>query len=163
MYTNDFKSPTLEIIQTAILAKVQKIAPKREFERIAADTDGVLSRFANEVLRLCWAIEAGERDRVKSVFFVCEKAPRNLDAGKHHFSLYYVQNGGVEKFWPAGESVFAKVVNMTENNRDMSMPKWMFASGVIGMDRLLAATEGLSRFLADCGAGSAQFTNQNCL
>ena len=163
MYTDRFTVPTSDVITATILTKLETIATKREFERIAADTDGVLTRFVGEVLRLCAAIKAGDEKRAKTVFLVCEKAPRSLDAGRHYFSMYYVNDGGVQKFWPAGESIFAKLIYMQENNRDMQMPKWMFASGVIGMDRVLAATNGISRFLADCGAGSVQFTGQDCL
>lgn len=117
--------------------------------RLAKDIHGLLSAMASD----------------RSVFFVLEKYPqRDLSRGRHWYSMYYVNGAGKKvKFWPAGD-VGASLVRMDINNRDRSLPLWMFSSGAIGMDRLLDATGTLCRVLAECGGfQDCQFTHSDCL
>lgn len=161
MYYQEFTQPTTEQINAEILRRVQKLdrVTKHDKERIAADTDGVLTRFVREISGLCAAIVAK-----RSVFVVLEKYPsRGLDYGRHWCSVYFVDgNGRINRFWP-GDTVLAKVVGMDENNKDRSLPKWMFSSGAIGMDRILDATGGLGYFLRDCGAGYVQLSGSDII
>lgn len=78
-----------------------------------------------------------------------EKWPRNLDSGRHYFSIHYITDDHKRgTFWPHC-SALAKFIGMTENNRDHSIPKWTFSSRAIGMSRLLDATDGLFKLLED--------------
>jgi hypothetical protein len=86
---------------------------------------------------------------VKKVFASCDKEPRNLDSGKHYFSLYFVdKSGGVNRFW------FTPFMDV--QNRDESIPKYGFSSGVIGMSRLFDATDGIFIHLRNIGGVYAQ-------
>lgn len=86
----------------------------------------------------------------RSVFLKCEKRPRALDSGRHHFSIYFVNDEGrIEKVWPGCCSEIARIFCMSENNRNQNMPKWTFSSGGWGMDRAFAATEGFRRLLEE--------------
>lgn len=105
--------------------------------------------FVSQLDKLNDAMIAG-----RSVFAVCEKQPRNLDSGKHYYSVYYVnEEGKTERFWPYE---FAVLVGMDEQNKDRAMPKWVFSSRAIGMSRLLDATDGLFSFLKKLGGCYAQ-------
>lgn len=89
------------------------------------------------------------------VFALIEKAPRNLDSGNHYYSVLFVnKKRRIERVWLFD---FTRAVYGVEWNRDYSLPKWMFASGAIGMSRCLDATDGLFNFLSrDCGGCYAQ-------
>lgn len=77
-----------------------------------------------------------------SVWAELDKEPRNLDSGRHYWSLFYIADNQKQHFWP-GCSALAKYIGMTENNRDRSIPKWCFASSAIGMSRLMDSMYGL--------------------
>jgi hypothetical protein len=71
-----------------------------------------------------------------------EKEPRDLDRGRHYYSIRFVNaEHTVSQVWPVEpyEEV-ARWLGMSINNRDMSRPKYMFSSRVIGMSRKLDAT-----------------------
>ena len=146
----------MEKIKTVLLDRLQRETTKRRFAELQQkqfEVQHAVKEFAGLLLAL-------QNDR--SVFFVCEKWPRRLDSGRHYYSLYYVTaEGKVSRFWPCC-SEFAKVFGMDENNRDRSLPKWMFSSRVIGMDRLLDATGTLSYLLKEFGH-ERQFTNRDVL
>jgi hypothetical protein len=99
----------------------------------------------NDILNLNDAIIKG-----RSVFAVCDKFPsRGLDYGKHYYSIYYVNKAGIVcHFW------FPPF--MDEQNRSLSIPKYGFSSGVIGMSRLLDATDHLFRRLEEMGGTYVQ-------
>lgn len=83
----------------------------------------------------------------KDVFAICYKQPRNLDSGKHHFQIHYInENNRITKFWN---------INFMDkwSNGDYS---YSFSSRVIGMSRLLDATDNIFGILQLCGGCYAQ-------
>jgi hypothetical protein len=71
-----------------------------------------------------------------------EKEPRDLDCGRHYYSIRFVNaEHTVSQVWPVEpyEDV-ARWMGMSINKRDMARPKYMFSSRVIGMSRKLDAT-----------------------
>ena len=166
MYVQDatFKVPTKKQVRKTIAKKLQYMADngrisKSDFLRLSAPDCYEMSALVQDVRGLCEAIT-----KKRDVFLVCDKEPRNLDSGRHWYSLFFVSKQGKRvKFWPGSDSILAKVVGMDENNRDRNMPKWGFSSSVIGMDRALDATDGLSYFLGECKAGYVQFTGWDIL
>jgi len=156
MYVQDssFKVPTEKQVRKAIAKRLQYMADnkklsKADFSRLSAPDCWEVASLVAHVRELCAAIV-----KKRSVFLVCDKEPRNLDSGRHWYSLWYVNKAGArEKFWPGSDSVLAKVVSMDENNRDAYLPKWGFSSSAIGMSRALGATDGFSYFLKECTGG----------
>ena len=130
MYIQEKNQKTLTEIKRDLLAqlddqKIKKFAD-HELDTLVESLFGL-----NEALVNGW-----------SVWQEIEKEPRNLDSGRHYWSLNYIANNQKQTFWP-GCSTLAKYVGMVENNRDRSMPKWTFASSAIGMSRLMDALDGL--------------------
>lgn len=90
----------------------------------------------------------------KDVHAVCVKFPRgNLDTGKHYFDVYYISNDRPKKFW-VEEAM--PLFGAELNNRYRFLSKWLFSSGVIGMDRLLHATDTLFYVLRTIGGSYMQ-------
>lgn len=126
--------PNMRIPQKWVAAAVTEGTDENQKLRMAAVT----------VQRLLSAIQQG-----RSVFLKCEKWPRNLDSGKHHFSIYFVNDKGrIEKVWPGCCAEIARIFYMTDN-RDQGMLKWTFSSGGWGMDRAFGATRGFCRLLEE--------------
>lgn len=117
-----------------------------------------------DLLGVLDAIKAG-----RSVFFILEKYPKGgLEKGRNWYSLFYVNaEGKAVKFWPYASEI-ARLVGMDENNRDHTLPKWMFSSGAIGMDRLMDASGRFANILGECVGcerhrGPFQFTHSDVL
>lgn len=82
------------------------------------------------------------------IFALCVKEPRNLDSGRHYFSVNYIKDGEIQKVWLWD---FIKHVGGYDQNRDRNMDKFVFGSGAIGMSRVLDATDGLFSYLRSIG------------
>jgi len=90
----------------------------------------------------------------RSVFAVCDKEPRNLDSGSHHYSIHFVtKDGHVNVFW-AGPLM--EYLGASKNKVESGMRYFTFKSGAIGMSRLLASTDGVFSFLRKCGGCYSQ-------
>jgi len=84
----------------------------------------------------------------RRLFAICEKQPRNLDSGRHYYSVQYIKDNEIRKAWFWD---FIKVLGGYVQNRDRHLDKYVFGSGVIGMSRMLAATDGLFCYLKRIG------------
>ena len=149
-----FKVPTEKQVRNVIAKRLKwryedKKISKSDFLRLSAPDCYETSALVQDVRGLCEAIT-----KKRDVFLVCDKEPRNLDSGRHWYSLFFVSKQGRRvKFWPGSDCILAKVVGMDENYRDKHLPKWGFSSSVIGMSRALDATDSLSYFLKECTGG----------
>lgn len=76
----------------------------------------------------------------------------------NHFNLYYIdkKTGKAQCFWCY--EAMKELFYCRENGINSSLKKWTFYSCVYGMDRVLDATEGLSRFLKKYCGVRVQFT-----
>lgn len=91
------------------------------------------------------------------LFAICEKEPRgNLDTGRHYYSVNYIKNGEICKVWLWD---FIKHVGGYRQDRNRSIDRYIFASGAIGMSRLLDATDGLFSYLKRIGG---YYTQLDC-
>jgi hypothetical protein len=117
---------TIEGNLRAELAKAKIEAPEWAINELSGMFYGL-----HEALRLGW-----------DVWAQLEKEPRDLDHGRHYYSICYVTaEHTVGHVWPvAPYDEVARWMGMTVNNRDTSRPKYMFSSRVIGMSRKLDAT-----------------------
>ena len=146
----NFFLPTPPTIAGKIIAAIQphmRIPKKWVATALTEGTDENqnLRMAAASVQRLLSAIQQG-----RSVFLKCEKWPRNLDTGKHHFSIFFVNDEGrIERLWPGCCAEIARIFYMTENNRGHHFKKWTFSSGGWGMDRAFEATQGFCRLLEE--------------
>jgi hypothetical protein len=105
--------------------------------------DHAIQNLAESLARLNNAFLFG-----RSVFAVCVKEPRNLDSGRHYYEVYYVtEEGQIEVVW-GGEYLYG-FIGQTRQDRDRSIRRYLFSSGVIGMSRALDATDGLFVRLKD--------------
>ena len=96
----------------------------------------------NALLKMLKNQKKGKYDRL--VFAKLEKSPSgSWDRGRHYYSVYYIDENGLNKFW------FTPF--MDEQNRDTSIPKYLFYSRAIGMSRILDATDGLFYRLSKMG------------
>jgi hypothetical protein len=117
---------TIEDNLRAELAKAKIEAPEWAINELSSMFHGL-----HEALRQGW-----------DVWAQVEKEPRNLDHGRHYYSIRFVNAAHtVSQVWPVEpyEEV-ARWLGMDINKRDMSRPKYMFSSRVIGMSRKLDAT-----------------------
>lgn len=78
----------------------------------------------------------------RSVFAVCEKEPRNLDAGRHYFSVYYIDEKGQTNIIWGGENLYS-LIGQDRQDRDRNVRRYIYSSRAIGMSRLLDATDRL--------------------
>lgn len=144
---------TIAEVQDAILAKVKRyregkwqIKSVREMEAISPDR---LRQIAGDLVELNAALMSG-----RSVFAVCDKAPRNLDSGNHYYSVFYTNAmGEVIRLWTAE---FTPFLGGVRQDRDRNLMRWIWCSGVIGMSRVLDATNGIFSFLRELGGCYAQ-------
>lgn len=72
----------------------------------------------------------------RQIFLILEKYPKgNLDKGYHYYSLYYInKNYDVIRVW--GYDSLYKYIGQISQNRDNSIPKYLFGSNAIGMSRI---------------------------
>lgn len=151
MKTTTFEIPTNEQTVNFLLARLPRTFAPGNWEVQAA---------ARDIVGL---LEAIKRDQQRSVFFVA------VDNAKTRFSLYYIEDGQAEKFWPHCDAL-AKLYGMSTSNKG-SLPKWFFRSGIFGTDRTFEATQQFVFLLGDLlqnttGANplkSFQFTFSKCL
>jgi hypothetical protein len=105
----------------------------------------------NSIIAAC-----GQYKHWDTLFAICEKMPRNLDSGRHYYSINYVHDNRIKKLF-LGD--FIKVVHGDIQNRDKCIDKYIFSSGAIGMSRTLDATDGLFSYLREIGG---YYTQLNC-
>lgn len=118
-------------------------------EALSGTGEHILNSFCQQLVDLNDALLKG-----RSVYAVCEKAPRKLDYGRHWYSIYFVnKKGEFQIFWSRG---FTALVGADIQNKDRNMRKFIFSSRVIGMSRCLDATDGLFNLLKDLGGCYAQ-------
>lgn len=94
-----------------------------------------------------------------SVWAHIEKAPRNLDSGKHYFTIWYTK---IDNDIPVKTILwcydFTRALGGVSQNKDRSMRKYVFDSGAIGMNRVLDATDGVFNFLRKVSGTYAQLS-----
>lgn len=96
-----------------------------------------------------------------SVFGVCEKRTSSLDRGYHYFSIYYTKNNQIHKLC-LYELILLFDGKITKiSNKNWNMPKYVFCSDVIGIDRLFEATHFVFYFLSKIKV--CPFFQINCL
>lgn len=92
----------------------------------------------------------------RDIFAVCQKQPKgNLDTGRHYYSIHYIKDNKVNKLWLYD---IIELFGGTTQDRDRNIDKFIWASGAIGMSRLLATTDGLFSFIKELGGCYAQIS-----
>jgi len=152
-YIEEGRELRIAEVETAILATVERARvggwAKRHVREMKDVSPDRLRGIAQDLIELNSALL-----NKRSVFAVCEKAPRNLDSGRHYYTIHYSNvQGKVCRLW-LGE--FTPFVGGTVQDRDRNMYKYIFESSAIGMSRLLDATDGVFSFLRSLGGCYAQ-------
>jgi hypothetical protein len=87
------------------------------------------------------------------VYGVTIKVPDKLDKGFSYYSIVYVDGLRIKRVWMPE---IADLVGAYINKRKHNMPYFCFRSSVIGMDRLLEATDKFFSFLRSMDGCYAQ-------
>ena len=90
----------------------------------------------------------------RDVFANCVKEPRNLDAGRHYYEVYFIDKQGKANL--VFTDALYPLIGMIRQDRDRSMRRYLFSSGAIGMSRVLDATDGPFSFLRELTGTYAQ-------
>lgn len=154
-YIEKGKSIKKEVIKAALLKMLNNGYHKSTLRKMKdnsnsyglGDLEHQADYAAGELYNLNEAMRAG-----RHVFAICEKEPRNLDSGRHYFSIRYVMNN---KVCILCLQYFTEVLG-GDTMTDRSQRKWLYGSGAIGMSRLLDATNGVFTFLKELGGCYSQ-------
>jgi len=154
MYIQKGKRIQSVTIQKAILKTLKELGKshwgKGLYQKLKHMTMGDIRRAANALKELNDALLDG-----RSVFAVCDKyPPGNLDTGSHHFSIYYITKEGKTCCFWAGP--FMEKLGANKNKMESGLKYFTFRSGVIGMSRVLDATDGVFTYLRSIGGCYAQ-------
>jgi hypothetical protein len=163
MYTEKSKKITFAQVKKKLSKKIEeklkgKYGSKRELSELKAAMaqadNWQLNSVCKQLVELNDAMLKG-----RSVFAICQKYPKgNLDTGRHYYSVHFVNKQGVlDKVW--GYDYYS-VIGQESQDRDRNLDKYIFASGAIGMSRLLDATDGLFSTLRSLGGCYAQIDCQ---
>ncbi len=151
-YAEKGKKIHTSTIEKAILKSIAGMKGKsycrKDYQNLKDVTD--VQHWASSLKGLNDALMDG-----RDVFAVCEKSPRgNLDSGSHHYTICYVgRDYHVHRLWLG---YFAPALGARTNNASTGLLKWTWASGTIGMSRVLAATDRVFDFLKRIGGCYAQ-------
>jgi len=127
---------------------------QKEVEKTCRDSqieleDWQIERVAQQLKDINDIISRHAKQRIdRTLFAICEKEPRNLGSGNHYFSVRYIKNNQIEKLWLWD---FISALGGITQNRDRSLDKFVFGSGIIGMSRVLDATDGVFNYLKAIG------------
>lgn len=152
-YTQSGRKLQTSTIEKAIRKSIADMKGKdycrKEYSELKDADDSDIQYWARSLKGLNDALIDG-----RSVFAVCDKMPRNLDSGSHHYSIFYVtKDGRVSNFWMGK---FMLVIGGGRNKIESGLRHITFSSGAIGMSRVLAATDGVFNFLRRIGGCYAQ-------
>ena len=125
---------------------------KKNFPHATKDIDATSWHLEGAAKSILGLIEAQKKNR--SIWADCVKSPRNLDSGRHHYELYFVDKKGIrQRVWLFS---FFTLFNVATNKSHSGLSKWTFKSGAIGMSRLLDSTDGFFSFVKKCGGEYVQ-------
>lgn len=159
MYIEKGQHLTVEQIEAKLKEKLQSMlasgyTSKTEKKALKGASDYDIKKLASDLYQLNEALLTG-----RTVTAICEKQPRNLDSGKHYYSVYFTtEKGELDIVW-GGEFLYP-LIHQDRQDRDRGMRRYIFASGAIGMSRLLDATDGLFTTLRKI---TGTYTQINCL
>lgn len=152
MYLQKGKNIGKSTIRKAVIRAIESHNSYYPRKKITLE-DHELESVVTELVNLNTAL--GKKN---DVYCICDKQPRNLDSGKHYFSIYYVKNGQNHRLWLYD---FGLIVGGHRQDRDMHLPRYGFSSGAIGMSRILDACDGVFSFLKRIGGHYAQIDCKN--
>ena len=112
--------------------------------------DNELTFYANQIVQV-----NNNLLRNKGVYGVLEKAPRMLDKGYHYYSIIYADFDEIRALYLPK---IANLIGAYLNKDKPDIPYFCFRSNVIGMSRLLHATDRFFKFLETLGGCYAQIS-----
>ena len=132
--------------------KGRKLTVEEVFDFLKNQTnnvsDDILVEYAKQIVKINDNLLKG-----RGVYGVLEKAPVSLERGYHYFSIVYAENDDIRRLY------MPKIANLIGgyiNEGKLDIPGFCFRSNVIGMYRLLHATDRFFKLLETLGGCYAQ-------